>query len=266
MTRRFSQTGIALALSTSLVALAVGTATLRGGQSTSSGANSVPDLEGGWVRIDRTGSGSFGGLTSTFTPAVLTPEAAAQVKATPPPPPRFDYASDKPKQAGEAYIVTDGNCNLPSGVEGNSAALHIVQTRDEVLIVRENPDPGRHIFMDGRKHPDLSRWTPTATGHSTGWYENGELVVETIGLTTGGVTAGGRRTPETTLTERYRLSSDGQLLTITYTWEDPKIYRKPHTYAMELERIPADGYAFEWWCDSSDPRQRESVTPPTQVR
>ena len=35
-------------------------------------------LEGDWVRIDLEGSGRFGGLTSKFTPAVLTPEAAAR--------------------------------------------------------------------------------------------------------------------------------------------------------------------------------------------
>ena len=38
-------------------------------------------LEGDWVRIDVDGSGSFGGLTSKFTPAVLTPEAAARGRA-----------------------------------------------------------------------------------------------------------------------------------------------------------------------------------------
>lgn len=226
----------------------------------------VPDLEGGWVRIDPEGSGSFGGLTATFARAVLTPAGAAIVKKAAPPPPRFDYARDpsQPKPPGEAYVVTDGNCRLPSGVEPNSAALHLVQGRDETLILRENPDPGRHIFLDGRRHPGLGRWTPTATGHSVGRYIEGDLVVETMGLTEGGVTAGGWRTPETVLTERFRLSPDGTRLTITYTWRDPKIYQKAHTYSIQMQRIPPDGYAFEWWCDSSDPRQRESVRPPEQ--
>ena len=228
----------------------------------------APDLEGGWVRIDADGSGSFGGLTAKFAPAMLTPEAAAQVKKNAPPPARFDYARDpsQPKPPGEAYIVTDGNCRLPSGVEPNSAAFHIVQSRDEVMILRENPDPGRRIFMDGRRHPDLRRWTPTVMGHSVGRYENGELLVETIGLTPGNVAAGGVRTPETRLTERYRLSPDGMRLTITYTWDDPKIYRKPHTYSIQMDRVPPGGYAFEWWCDSSDPAQKQSVKPPEQPK
>ena len=228
----------------------------------------LPDLEGGWVRIDPEGSGSFGGLLSKFPRAVLTPEArAAQAEqAKRAAQPRFDYARDpsKPRAPGEGYVVTDGNCNLPGGVEPNSSAFHIVQGRDQVVIVRENPGLPRTIYIDGRPHPALSRFTPTAVGHSTGRYEGGVLVVETIGLSAGTVSAGGWRTPETKLTERYRVSPDGQRLTVTYTWEDPRVYVKPHSYEIVSERTPAGSYAFEAWCDSSDPNQRLSVTPPPQ--
>lgn len=228
------------------------------------GSSPIPDLEGGWVRLDVAGSGTFSGLGAGFERAVLTSEGQVQAKAAPVAPPRFDFASGTPKGTGEAYIVTDGACTQPGGVEPNSAAWHLVQSADEVLIVRENPDPGRHIFMDGRRHPDLSRWTPSANGHSTGRYDNGELVVDTIGLTAGAVTAGGRRTPETRLTERFRLSPDAARLTITYTWEDSRLYQRPHTYFLEFERLPRDAYAFESWCDSSDPKQRQSIVPPEQ--
>ena len=234
------------------------------------GAPASPDLEGGWVRIDPEGSGSFGGLSAKFARAQLTAparaaqEAAAKRAAQP----RFDFARDpsQPRAPGEGYVVTDGNCNLPGGVEPNSSAFHIVQNRDQVLIVRENPGLPRSIYMDGRAHPDLSRLTPTAVGHSVGRYEGGALLVETIGLMTGNVTAGGWRTPETRLRERYRLSPDGQRLTITYTWEDPKVYVKPHSYEVVAERTPPGSWAFEAWCDSSDPNQRLSIVPPPQNR
>jgi hypothetical protein len=52
---------------------------------------------------------------------------------------------------------------------------------------------------------------------------------------------------------------------ITFTWTDAKIYARPHSYAFEFERLPADGYAFENWCDSGDPLQRQSVVPPEQL-
>jgi hypothetical protein len=228
----------------------------------------VPDLEGGWVRIDVDGSGSFNGLAAKFARAVLTPAAQAAMaeQAKRAAQPRFDFARDqsKPRAAGEGYVVTDGNCTLPGGVEPNSAAFHVVQSKDQVLIVRENPGLPRTIYMDGRAHPALSRITPNAVGHSTGRYEGGALVVETIGLAQGNVTAGGWRTPETRLTERYRVSPDGQRLTIAYTWENPKVYVKPHTYQIVAERTPPGSWAFESWCDSSDPSQRLSIVPPAQ--
>jgi hypothetical protein len=230
----------------------------------------VPDLEGGWVRLDVDGSGSFNGLAAKFPRAVLTPAAQTAVAelAKRAAQPRFDFARDpsKPRAAGEGYVVTDGNCTLPGGVEPNSAAFHLVQSREQVLIVRENPGLPRTIYLDGRTHPDLSRWAPTAVGHSTGRYEAGALVVETIGLTTGTVTAGGWRTPETRLIERYRVSADGQRLTITYTWQDPKVYVKPHTHEIVAERTPPGSWAFESWCDSSDPNQRLSIVPPSQSK
>ena len=136
----------------------------------------------------------------------------------------------------------------------------------QIYILHETGDAGAHrvVYMDGRKHPDLSRWTPTGSGHSVGHAENGELVVDTIGIATGGVTAGGWRTPETHLIEHFVVSPDGQHLTINYRWEDPKIYQKPHEYHYELDRLPAGSYAFEEWCDASDPIEQQSIVPPAQ--
>jgi hypothetical protein len=65
----------------------------------------IPDLEGGWVRIDIDGSGSFNGLAAKFARAVLTPaaQAASAEQAKRAAQPRFDFARDqsKPKAAGE---------------------------------------------------------------------------------------------------------------------------------------------------------------------
>jgi hypothetical protein len=130
--------------------------------------------------------------------------------------------------------------------------------------VRENPGLGRNIYMDGRPHPDLKRFLPTATGHSIGRYEDGALIIDTIGLTPGAVPAGGYRTPETHLVERYSLSPDGERLTMRYTFTDPKIYEKPHTFEIMAERGLPRQMAFEWWCDASDPRQSQGVAPPKQ--
>jgi hypothetical protein len=229
----------------------------------------IPDLSDGWVRIDTEGSGSFEGLTSKFARAVLTPEAAAQVKAAAAPAaPRFDFARDAsagPKKEGEAYVVTEGRCfGMGIPIEPNSSAFFITQTKDKVLITREGAG-ARHFYLDGRQHPDVSAWTPTPLGHSVARYEGGDLVVDTVGLTPGNVTAGGRRSSETHFGERYHVSPDGKRLTITYTWMDPKIYQRPHSYSLTFERLPAGSYAIEDWCDASDPRNSQSIVPPKQL-
>jgi hypothetical protein len=243
----------------------------------------APDLEGGWTRIDPDGAGSYGGLLQSpaYQQAVLVPGAAASaggrggrgrggagrgagVGAG-----NDDVAPPlKPNPVGVPYVVTAGRCGGggpgAAMLEFNSAAFFLLQAADRVLIVREGPG-ARPIFMDGRPHPDPARATPTPNGFSTGRYENGELVVETDNLAAGAVTLGGFRTPETKLIQRFALSAEGKRLTITYIWNDPKIYAKPHTYQMFFERVPPDGYAFENWCDASDPETGYSITPPAQL-
>jgi hypothetical protein len=172
-------------------------------------------------------------------------------------------------QAGNAYVVNNGACT-PEGTGGsaidpNSAAIFLLQSHDEVLMVREGPG-GRHIFMDGRAHPDPARLTPSLYGHSTGHYEGNALIVETVGLMNGNVQGGGKRRPETRLTERFELASDGKHLTITYTWDDPVLYVHPHTYQYVFERLPETSYALETWCDSNDPLQQQSIVPPKQEK
>src|SRR5262249_22038849 len=61
-------------------------------------------------------------------------------------------------------------------------------------------------------------------------------------------------------------------LTIVYTWEDPKIYQKPHVYRLYFERAPAVSskgalvsYALEEGCDAGDPIEKQSIVPPKQT-
>jgi len=81
-------------------------------------------------------------------------------------------------QAGEPYIVSSG-AFTPEGTGGsaidpNSSAIFLLQSKDEVLMVREGPG-GRRIHVDGRGHPDLTKLTPSLYGHSIGHYEGGVL-------------------------------------------------------------------------------------------
>lgn len=236
-------------------------------------------IEGDWVRTDPDGSGSFGGLASKFAPAVLTPEGMAARgggagrggrgggpaggRGGPP------AASGRANDVGVPYVVVQQPCGGGGG-RGNGALLlnpdsggvHLIEHKDEVIFAGERGGV-RHIFLDGRAHPN--NWVPTPAGHSIGRYDGAVLVVETTGMTPGGVVAGGYRTPETKLTERFEVAADGKTMTITYTWEDPKIYQKPHTYTYYMDRMPPGSYAFEEWCDASDPIEQQSIVPPKQL-
>jgi hypothetical protein len=230
-------------------------------------AAAIPDLSGGWLLLDEEGSGSFDGTAQRFPAAELTAAGKSMVirgdgrNVTP------NGGNTAPHQAGEPYVVNNGACTPEgtggSGIDPNSTAFFLLQSRDEVLLVREGPG-GRRFYMDGRRHPDLATLAPNMYGHSVGHYEGGALVVDTIGLPEGTVQGGGRRRPETRLSERFELAPDKKRLTITYTWDDPVLYVRPHTYRHSFERLPEGSYAFETWCDSSDPLQRQSVVPPKQ--
>jgi hypothetical protein len=105
-----------------------------------------------------------------------------------------------------------------------------------------------------------------------GHYDGNALVAETTGFMSGAVPGGGVRSPQTRLVERFEMSSDGGRLTITYTWDDPKIYQKPHEYRYYFERAPKIeskagkfSYALEEWCDAGDPIEQQSIVPPKQI-
>lgn len=238
-------------------------------------------LEGDWVRIDPDGAGSFDGLGASIPPAQLLPGVTAaggrggrgrggRGGAAMPP-------SAGPNPEGVPYIVVAQPCSGGVGGRSNGALLvnpdsggiHFVEHKDEVIFAGERGGI-RHFYLDGRSHP--SPWTPTPAGHSIGHYEGTTLVVETTGFTPGGVPGGGLRTPETVLVERFDVSPNGRRLTITYTWNDPKIYQTPHVYRYYFERAPtvsAGGapvsYALEEWCDAGDPIEKQSIVPPKQI-
>jgi hypothetical protein len=239
-------------------------------------AASAPDLhvEGHWVRKDVGGAGSFGGLADQIPPAQLTAEAAAgraagagrgggPGRAAGPAP------SGRPNPVGVPYIVVERPCaNAGRGngallINPDSGGIHVIEHKDEVILAGERGGV-RRIYLDGRPHPNLAGRVPTLAGHSTGRYEGNALIVDTIGLTPGNVQGGGMRTPETHLRERIEAAADGKTMTITYTWDDAKIYQKPHTYAYVFDRLPVGSYAFEDWCDAGDPIEKQSIVPPPQ--
>jgi hypothetical protein len=176
----------------------------------------TPDLSGFWeLRFD-----SF-----SVPRAALTPEA----------------------QKGEAAqlerdLEAIRRC-VPMGVPALMAdrpVLNIQQSPTVIGMIPKGPASVRYVHL-GHPHPPADEWEGATNGHSIGRWEGDTLVVETIGFNARGVTAipgGGWRTPESRLTERYRLLSGGLVLSVTFAWEDPRIFAKTHGYEFRYYRVP----------------------------
>ena len=239
-----------------------------------------PDLSGIWNRLDTGGGGSYAGIDRAFPKAQLRAEVAARLP--PPVDQGLDVSSPPPlfvRAANGAFLTpaaaaaggpspTAGRCNIGGGFGGidiNSAGMAIMQSADEVIVARDGAAGGRRIYLN-REMPPLSRIAPTAIGYSVGKWENDALVVTTSGFAPGLVAFGrGWRERATVLTETLKLTPDGKRLSITYTWADPKVYVKPHSYTIQFERVDS-GYVFENWCDASidHPENYTTIAPPPQ--
>jgi hypothetical protein len=131
--------------------------------------------------------------------------------------------------------------------------MQIVQTPKEVIEIFESDHTVRHIFIDGRKHPD--DLTPTYNGHSIGHWEGDTLVVDTIGMN-GKLWLDRLGHPESDqmhIVERIR-RTDTNTLQVDFTFDDPKSYPKPWTAVLRFQLRPGweimedvceDNYAFE---------------------
>jgi len=120
-----------------------------------------------------------------------------------------------------------------------------IDVRDDRIVIRsETDDEPRTIFTDGRGHPD--DFQRTRQGHSVGVWEDGVLVVDTVGFTDhrkgngGNIPSGAGKH----LVERYVPSEDGRSIELDYRLEDPEFLAGPVTgtfhwqYAPRLDLIP----------------------------
>jgi hypothetical protein len=143
--------------------------------------------------------------------------------------------------------------------------MEIVQNSNgkEIAITSPVRTPARHIYTDGRPHVSSETFDPTSTGNSIGHWEGDTLVVDTIGFSDEGILAipgGGHRTATSHLMERFRLLNGGQRLSVVFTWEDPNMYAKPHTYEFRYFRAPPGTEAREYDCNASDEERAKFLT------
>jgi hypothetical protein len=150
---------------------------------------------------------------------------------------------------------------------GDRSPLDIRQSPNVIGMVAKPPSSTRYIYTDGRSHPAKDEYDPTTNGHSIGHWEGETLIVDTNGFNDRGATripGGGIRTPDSHLTERYRLRDGGNRLSVTFTWEDPKVFQTPHTYEFRYYRIPAISEPRVFACDANDMERANFLLGPQQ--
>jgi hypothetical protein len=125
---------------------------------------------------------------------------------------------------------------------------------DRILIRGEDLTIDRTVYIDGRSHPPSGAVTPE--GHSIGWFEDGALVIETVGVTPGLVDDQLRlhSSERARSVERYTLSADGKQLTVDFTLYDPVMLEEPLTIRrprvltpnVSLDRRPCEEIAGQF--------------------
>ncbi len=151
----------------------------------------------------------------------------------------------------ERCLIGFGNTAGPGmmGVLYNST-YQFVQTDDYVMILVEMVNDARIIPIHDSEQeaqanlrpPQWQRWY----GDSRGWYENGELVVETVNVRPDQMAESSIRiTDEGRIIERFSRYSDTEIV-YQFTVEDDNLYTQPWT--AELSFHATEGPIYEYAC------------------
>jgi hypothetical protein len=126
--------------------------------------------------------------------------------------------------------------------------MEIFQGSELIVIQMEYYDATRIIFLNETGHPD--DWPLSDMGHSIGHWENDTLVVRTEKLRPSTLFNNGLDHSENIrVHERFRLSSDGNVLMVTQEFEDPAVFEG--WAARLLPLLKDDDHVLPYDCDPS---------------
>jgi hypothetical protein len=199
-----------------------------------------PDFSGYWqLRVD----------SRSVRPAVLTEEAKGKMA--------------QQKEHDVLAVRWCANVGMPVLMDDNGT-LDLRQSSKVIGIMAKTVSSMRYIYLDGRTHPSKDELDSSTNGHSVGHWEGDELVVDTVGFSDRGITAipgGGFRTPDSHLSERFRLLHNGTMLSVKSTWEDPQVFAQPHSYEYRYYRIAKNEYPLQYPCNARDPERASFLMP-----
>lgn len=221
------------------VALCVGMAGAESvaGQTVAPGAaqaQATADLSGSWELAFDSRRVPAAVLVDAVTPTVLQARAA-----------RDAHAVRWCNTLGMPFIMDSGR------------PLDIRVGKTVVAITAEHATGPRYLYLDRAAHVPEEIFDPTTFGDSVARWDGDTLVVDTVGFHPDrgivSIPGGGYRTASSHLVERYRVLGGGRILSVTFTWTDPAMFKTPHSYEFRYHRLEAN-YEPRLWlpCDPYD--------------
>lgn len=169
----------------------------------------------------------------------LTPWAAAKMRA-----------ANEAVKNGHRHFMAQSRC-WPGGVPNQllfvAQPVYFIQTPNEVWIIWERDHHVRRVLLN-REHSQNVK--PSWFGESVGRYENGELVIDTIGLIEHEQSVvDSFATPHSKnlhVVERWKISDDGNTLEATVTVDDPVAFKQQWSGKVQWRK--AERRLEEWVC------------------
>jgi hypothetical protein len=125
--------------------------------------------------------------------------------------------------------------------------FYFIQTAQEVWMIWERDHQVRRVYLN-REHSQNPK--PSWFGESVGHYENGELVIDTIGFIEHPYSfVDNFTTPHTKdlhVVERWKISNDGNALEATVTVDDPGAFKTPWSGMTRWQKV--NDPITEWAC------------------
>ncbi len=151
--------------------------------------------------------------------------------------------------------------SLPSLV-ADPYAFGIEQLEDRVVLTYEKDDVVRTVWLEGYGHPQPGPYGFSIQGHSIGWYEDEELVIETTKFAydpTGLEDLGNvPSSTEKRVIERYRREDDRLILDLEV--EDPVFLTEATGFTFQWERSEEE-LVLPYGCDHARAREPLKYLP-----
>jgi hypothetical protein len=199
-------------------------------------AQQIPDITGSW---ERTRDASIPPAPQPPLKAQYAQERQAKLKAQ-------RESADRGEPIAERVVAC-----LPEGMPGMMGAtfpMEVLQSKGQVTIIEEAYTQVRRILLD-QQQKKIDDVEPGFYGRSVGHWENGTLVVDTVGIKEDVVYQNVPHSTDMRIKERISLGAN-DVLRDEITIEDPMYLDKPWTYTVGYRRMK-DYQLLEYVCEDN---------------